>query len=83
MLAIRVARAHSGRDKVLRIEGHYHGWHDHVMKGARPGIEGSPSLGVPEAVSALIVVARADLAAVEALGRLLEDSESATDASAR
>ncbi len=66
MLAIRVARAHCGRDKVLRIEGHYHGWHDHVMKGARPGIGGSPSLGVPEAVSALMVVARADLVAVEA-----------------
>ena len=66
MLAIRVARAHSGRDKVLRIDGHYHGWHDHVMKGARPGIEGSPSLAVPEAISALMEVAPADLAVVEA-----------------
>ena len=26
MLAIRLGRAHSGRDKVLRIDGHYHGW---------------------------------------------------------
>lgn len=66
MLAIRVARAHSGRDKVLRIDGHYHGWHDHVMKGARPAMAGAPSLGVPQAVSDLIVVAPADLAAIEA-----------------
>ncbi|HUS55458.1 MAG TPA: aminotransferase class III-fold pyridoxal phosphate-dependent enzyme [Thermohalobaculum sp.] len=66
MLAIRVARAHSGRDKVLRIDGHYHGWHDHVVKGSRPGVADVPSLGVPEAVSALMVVAPADLAAIEA-----------------
>jgi glutamate-1-semialdehyde 2,1-aminomutase len=66
MLALRVARAHSGRDKVLRIDGHYHGWHDHVVKGSRPGVAAVPSLGVPEAVSALMVVAPADLAAIEA-----------------
>jgi glutamate-1-semialdehyde 2,1-aminomutase len=65
MLAIRVARAHSGRDKVLRIDGHYHGWHDHVVKGSKPGIADVPSLGVPDAVSALMVIAPADLAAIE------------------
>jgi len=66
MMAIRLARAHSGRDKVMRIDGHYHGWHDHVVKGARPAIPGIPSLGVPQAVSDLMVVTPADLAAVEA-----------------
>ena len=66
MMAIRLGRAQSGRDKVLRIDGHYHGWHDHVMKGARPALPGIPSLGVPQAVSDLMVVAPADLAAVEA-----------------
>ncbi|MDQ3994581.1 MAG: aspartate aminotransferase family protein [Actinomycetota bacterium] len=28
--AIRVARAVSGREKILKFEGHYHGWHDYV-----------------------------------------------------
>jgi len=66
MLAIRLGRAHSGRDKVLRIEGHYHGWHDHVVKGSRPAQPGVPSLGVPQALTDLIVVVPADLGRVEA-----------------
>jgi glutamate-1-semialdehyde 2,1-aminomutase len=28
MLALRLARAHSGRTKFLKFEGHYHGWYD-------------------------------------------------------
>ena len=31
MHAIRVARAHSGKDKILKIEGSYHGVHDYVL----------------------------------------------------
>jgi len=28
MLALRLARAHTGRSKFLKFEGHYHGWYD-------------------------------------------------------
>src|ERR1700731_1762989 len=28
MLALRLARAHTGRHKFLKFEGHYHGWYD-------------------------------------------------------
>jgi glutamate-1-semialdehyde 2,1-aminomutase len=28
MLALRLARAHTGRTKSLKFEGHYHGWYD-------------------------------------------------------
>lgn len=28
MLAVRLARAHTGRTKFLKFEGHYHGWYD-------------------------------------------------------
>src|ERR671925_1637246 len=31
MLAIRDARAFTGRDKVIRFAGHFHGWHDYAM----------------------------------------------------
>lgn len=31
--ALRVARAHTGRRKFLRFEGHYHGWLDNVCWG--------------------------------------------------
>ena len=65
MLAIRLGRAYSGKERVLRIDGHYHGWHDHVMKGAIPGSNRAASLGVPSAVSELIDVCAADPQALE------------------
>jgi len=30
MLALRVARAFTGRSRIIRFAGHFHGWHDHV-----------------------------------------------------
>ena len=64
MLAMRLARAATGKPKVLRIDGHYHGWHDHAIKGGKPGDPSAVTLGVPQAVSDLIVVANADSDAV-------------------
>lgn len=29
--ALRVARAYTGRNKVIKFEGHYHGWYDNVL----------------------------------------------------
>ncbi len=65
MLAIRLGRAFSGRDRVLRIDGHYHGWHDHALKGAKPGSDRPTSLGVPPAISDLIEVCAADPQSME------------------
>jgi glutamate-1-semialdehyde 2,1-aminomutase len=31
MAAIRLARAVTGRPRILKFEGHYHGWHDDVL----------------------------------------------------
>ena len=28
--AIRLARAFTGRERILKFEGNYHGWHDYV-----------------------------------------------------
>jgi len=36
MLALRLARAHTGRAKVLRLEGHFHGWGDFTLAGIDP-----------------------------------------------
>lgn len=37
---LRLARAHTGREKIIRFEGHYHGWLDNVLlapgHGSRP-----------------------------------------------
>ena len=34
MLALRLARAHTGRRKFLKFEGHYHGWYDPYLLNA-------------------------------------------------
>jgi len=34
MLALRLARAHTGRRKFLKFEGHYHGWYDPYLTNA-------------------------------------------------
>ncbi|MBI1788019.1 MAG: aminotransferase class III-fold pyridoxal phosphate-dependent enzyme [Acidobacteria bacterium] len=34
LLALRVARAYTGKTKVLRFAAHFHGWHDQVAFGA-------------------------------------------------
>src|SRR5450755_2703878 len=46
MLALRLARAHTGRNKFLKFEGHYHGWYDPFLLNAH----GHPpeQLGPPE-----------------------------------
>jgi glutamate-1-semialdehyde 2,1-aminomutase len=46
MLALRLARAHTGRNKFLKFEGHYHGWYDPFLLNAH----GHPpqKLGAPE-----------------------------------
>lgn len=61
MLALRVARAYTRKDKVLRIDGHFHGWHDMLLKGSKPGADTPPSLGVPRAIADLTVIAPPDL----------------------
>ncbi len=65
MLALRLARAWSGKDRVLRIDGHFHGWHDHAMKGAKAGSDAPSSLGIPDALNDLIEVCAADPQAAE------------------
>ncbi|MDA0831892.1 MAG: aspartate aminotransferase family protein [Planctomycetota bacterium] len=46
-LALRLARAFTGRTKILRFEGHFHGWHDGVIHGFQPPFDADGSLGVP------------------------------------
>ena len=49
MSAIRLARAATGRNKILKFEGAYHGAHDYVLVKSGSGAAGLPdSPGVPE-----------------------------------
>jgi glutamate-1-semialdehyde 2,1-aminomutase len=50
MDAIHLARAATGRDLVLKIEGSYHGHHDAVMVSVRPALDQLGERGVPASV---------------------------------
>src|SRR5579885_2003049 len=66
LMALPLARIVSGRPRVLKFTGHFHGWHDAVAPGADPPYDGAPVPGVPRAVaSATVVVPPNDPAAVE------------------
>jgi glutamate-1-semialdehyde 2,1-aminomutase len=77
MLALRLARAHTGRTKFLKFEGHYHGWYDpYCLNGHSHPIDqiGPPenptkipdSEGIPPAVFDDVILAPwNDIAALE------------------
>ncbi|WP_152362319.1 aspartate aminotransferase family protein [Microlunatus speluncae] len=43
--ALRLARAVTGRTKIIRFEGHYHGWLDNVLIKTVDGVTGPASAG--------------------------------------
>jgi glutamate-1-semialdehyde 2,1-aminomutase len=63
-LAIRLARAATGRDKIVKFEGHFHGFHNDVMfnTSGAPWTGPSPiparpdSAGIPRSASDLVIV---------------------------
>jgi glutamate-1-semialdehyde 2,1-aminomutase len=65
MHAIRIARAFTGREKVLKFEGAYHGFHDYTLWNCQPPIPGvgyrrSPVLvphgsGIPHMIGQLVI----------------------------
>ena len=69
--AIRLSRAFTGRKKILKFEGGYHGWHDYVDISVMPPADkvGTPwpvSAGVlPEAMAQTLVIPWNDFDALE------------------
>jgi glutamate-1-semialdehyde 2,1-aminomutase len=73
-LAIRLARAATGRERIVRFEGHFHGFHNDVMFNASGPAWGGPapipprpdSAGIPRSAADLVIVLPwNDLAALE------------------
>ena len=68
LMALRLARAFTGRPQLLRFIGHFHGWHDHMTPGYASHFDGTPTPGVLAGVADGIVLAPpGDLPAVERL----------------
>jgi glutamate-1-semialdehyde 2,1-aminomutase len=65
-LAMRVARAFTGRSKVLKFMGHFHGWHDGAVAGVNPPYEVPMSAGVPDGtMDQVLICPPNDIKAVE------------------
>ncbi|MBI1787380.1 MAG: aspartate aminotransferase family protein [Acidobacteria bacterium] len=71
-LAHRLARASTGRPRILKFEGHYHGWMDSALVSYKPSAEQAGRLEAPCAVlpSAGQVANAADNVAIAAWNRL-------------
>jgi glutamate-1-semialdehyde 2,1-aminomutase len=67
-LALRLARAATGRSKIVKFTGHFHGWHDGVMPGVNPPYDVPMSAGVSGAVlDDVLLCPPNDIGAVERL----------------
>jgi glutamate-1-semialdehyde 2,1-aminomutase len=64
LMAVRLARAFTGRQTLVRFKGHFHGWHDQMASGYTNHFDGSPTPGVlPGVAEKSILLDPGDVAA--------------------
>ncbi len=49
LMAIRLARTFTGKSRIVKFAGHFHGWHDAVAPASRPPLE-APVPGIPQSI---------------------------------
>jgi glutamate-1-semialdehyde 2,1-aminomutase len=52
LMALRLARAFTGKTKIVRFFAHFHGWHDHMTAGFSSHFDGTPTTGVLAEIAA-------------------------------
>ena len=67
-LALRLARAYTGKKRVAKFQRHFHGWHDYVT----PESDRATTVGIPDETLSTVVILEPDIAAVE---RLLKEDD--------
>jgi len=66
-MAMRLARAFTGKDKILKINGHFHGWHDYATIAMEPPYDEPVSRGIPRGVrESILSVPFKDVGAIRA-----------------
>jgi len=73
LMALRLARAFTGKSKLIRFKHHFHGWHDHMTSGYASHFDGSPTPGVLSGVAGGLLLAEQNDA--EGLARLLAEND--------
>ncbi len=56
LLALRVARAYTGKSKILRFESHFHGWHDQVAFASTSHFDGTIPAGITRETTRSVVL---------------------------
>ena len=69
LMAMRLARAYTRKNKVIKLQDHFHGWHDYAMAGSDRAAPGIPQASW----DSMVVVPAGDLKAVE--DTLRQDSD--------
>lgn len=70
LMALRLARAFTGKSKIIRFKHHFHGWHDHMTTGYASHFDGTPTTGVLPGIAGNVLLAEQNDA--EGLARLIE-----------
>jgi glutamate-1-semialdehyde 2,1-aminomutase len=60
LMALRLARAYTGKTMLVRFNGHFHGWQDHVAFGYDGHFDGSPTPGVLPGIAENVLIAPPD-----------------------
>ncbi len=71
-MAMRLARAYTGKTKIVKFYGHFHGWHDYATVAHQPPYDVPVSVGVPKEVLNTVVALPAD---IDAVRRVLESDD--------
>ncbi len=61
LMAMRLARAHTGRDRIVKFDYHFHGWHDYATAGIDDPLDVPSSAGVPDATLSTVTSIPTDL----------------------
>ena len=61
LMAMRLARAYTGKNKIIKLQDHFHGWHDYAMAGSDRSAPGIPDASM----ETMVIVPPGDLGAVE------------------
>ncbi len=64
LLSLRLARACTGKTKIIKFHGHFHGWQDYLTVGERPPWE-IPPVGIPDEVLRTVIALPCDLSPLE------------------
>lgn len=74
LMALRLARAFTGKHKLVRFLTHFHGWHDHMTAGHTNHFDNTPTAGVIAGITEhTILLPPGDIDAMRALFAARDD----------